>query len=162
SGPGSSLDPEKPLPSRIVTTNNKVQKSLNNIGTSTPRTYVKENRTDFKQKGVETTVESTPQYNNQKHTTHSRDTNRFRGGRGYSKTPLRTQSSRVHSVYHKQSTNVNGKNTIANKKSADVNNEQGHLKQENEGNGDDIDKDHKLTKEEPGPEAVTGETNVKD
>ncbi|CAG8751540.1 15025_t:CDS:1, partial [Racocetra fulgida] len=59
-------------------------------------------------------------------------------------------------------TNVNGKNTIANKKSADVNNEQGHLKPQNEGNGDDIDKDHKLTKEEPGPEAVTGETNVKD
>ncbi|CAG8674409.1 20868_t:CDS:2 [Cetraspora pellucida] len=150
----------KPLPSRVVTTNNKV-KSLNNIGTPTQRTYIKENRTDFKQKGVETTVESTSQYNNQKHTSHSRDTNRFRGGRGYSKTPLRSQSNRVHSAYHKQNASVNGTNTIVNKKSMDVN-EQGHIKQQNEGSGNDVEQDHKLTKEEPGPEAVTGETNVKD
>ncbi|RIB17931.1 hypothetical protein C2G38_2185997 [Gigaspora rosea] len=153
----------RPLPSRVVATNNKVKplNNLNNISTPNQRTFVKENRSDFKQKGVETTVESTSHYNNHKHAYHSRDTNSFRGGRGYSKAPLRARSSRVHTVYHKQNVDVNGKNTSVNKKNSNVN-EPGQIKQQNENNDDNIDKDHKLTNEEPGPEAVTGETNVKD
>ncbi|CAG8689889.1 19664_t:CDS:2 [Dentiscutata erythropus] len=149
----------RPLPSRVATTSNKV-KPLNNISTPTQKPFVKEDRSDFKQKGVETTVESTSQYNNQKNTYHSRDTNSFRGGRGYSKAPLRTRSSRVHPVYHKQNVGVNGKNTSVNKKNANVN-EPGQIKQQKESNEDNIDKDHKLTNEEPGLEAVAGETNVK-
>ncbi|CAG8448285.1 9329_t:CDS:2 [Dentiscutata heterogama] len=57
----------RPLPSRVVPTNNKV-KPLNNINTPTQKPFVKEDRSDFKQKGVETTVESTSQssqYNSQ-------------------------------------------------------------------------------------------------